>query len=72
MANGTINMRISLKSIGIFLIVLALVFWLCEQIFFGGLTEDGFLEESLFLPLGYLIAATGAVVLIVNWYRNRG
>jgi hypothetical protein len=49
---------------GLFLLLIGAIFILLENTFYQYLDEDGFLHESLFMPLGALALISGIILLI--------
>lgn len=48
---------------GIFFIILGAMSYLVEQVFYGYPDENGFLHESLFLPMAFILGCIGLVFL---------
>lgn len=44
---------------GVLFIILAVASGAAEAVFYGGIDENGVLQESFFLPLTFLLAAAG-------------
>ena len=57
-------MRPRLRRAGLSALLLASLFLLAETAFYGDLDADGVLRESLFLPLGALLAGLGVSLLL--------
>lgn len=49
---------------------LAVLCFVCESLWYGDIGEDGVLNESFFLPLGYIFAALGIVLVAVALVRR--
>lgn len=60
-------MKIKLRIIGIAVIGLALVFGLIESYFYGDLDADGVLQETLFLPLSFILTFLGATLVAISF-----
>jgi hypothetical protein len=51
---------------GLIFVFLGCISWIVEQASYGGLVdENGVLQESLFLPLTFLLAIPGVALLVV-------
>ncbi|WP_282611178.1 DUF3955 domain-containing protein [Pelagibius sp. Alg239-R121] len=50
------------RIVGIVALVAGTVSLLLEKIYYGYLDADGVLQESLFLPIGFLLLVLGAVL----------
>lgn len=59
-------MKRKLRRMGLGAILLAVLCWSTEAIFFAGLTEDGILRETFLLPLGYILGAVGLVMIALS------
>lgn len=53
-------------SLGLTLIILGALCFLAESVFYGTVDENGFLQESLFLPLSFFLGFAGLVLLAVS------
>ena len=51
--------------------VLAVGCWAAETMFYGGVTADGVLQESFFMPLTFLLLMLGTVLAALSlvWRR---
>lgn len=63
-------MKSKIRLIGISAIIIAVLFWLAEKIFYGGIDADGVLQESFFLPLSFLLGAIGILLVIVSLFTS--
>ena len=64
----------SVKTIGVLFLAAAIVCWAIQNTFYGYVDEQGFLHDSLFLPLGVLMFVAGAAFLAaaaVRWLVRR-
>lgn len=66
--------KMSLKSSRLFwgsliLLGLAVFCQVMEGTFYGGLDENGVLQESFFLPLSFLLGALGVALLLISVIR---
>lgn len=59
--------NLTLFGIGFFL--LGAMCGIAENVFYGWVDSDGVLQESFFLPLSFIFAAIGAVLLITALLR---
>lgn len=64
-------MRKKLTLAGVALIALAVLSGLAETLFYGGTDAEGVLQESLFLPLSFILAAVGVLVLAAAAFSKR-
>ena len=55
-----------LRIAGIIALVLAGLSWVAETTFYGGIDPNGVLQESFFLPLAFILAAIGVVLLGIS------
>ena len=51
-------------KIGLFLLILGIVFILLENIFYDYVDSKGILQESLFLPLGAISIIVGGAIIL--------
>lgn len=51
--------------------VLAGICWLSETVFYGGMDADGVLQESLFLPLTFILTCVGAALLFIPLFVRK-
>jgi DMSO/TMAO reductase YedYZ heme-binding membrane subunit len=63
-------MKSKIRLIGISAIIIAVLFWLAEKIFYGDIDADGVLQESFFLPLSFLVGAIGILLLVVSLFTS--
>ncbi|KPB02690.1 DUF3955 domain-containing protein [Ahrensia marina] len=63
-------MTSKIRLIGISAIIIAVLFWLAEKVFYGGIDADGVLQESFFLPLSFLVGAIGILLLVVSLFTS--
>ena len=64
----------SVRTIGVLFLAAAIVCWAIQKTFYGYVDEQGFLHDSLFLPLGVLMFVAGAAFLAaaaVRWLVRR-
>jgi uncharacterized membrane protein YkvI len=61
-----------LRKAGIVLIVLAVLSRIAEAVFYGDVGPDGVLQESLFLPLTFILLALGLVALAASVVARGG
>ncbi len=59
-------MKSRLRSTGFMALVLAGLSWLAETAFYGDIDADGVVQESFFLPLTFILAALGIVLLFAS------
>lgn len=60
-------MNYKIISIGLLIILLGVFSWLAEKYFYDGrLDNDYIVQESLFLPLAFILSGIGLVVIIVS------
>jgi len=55
-----------LRIAGIIALVLAGLSWLAETAFYGGIDPNGVLQESFFLPLTFILAALGVILIFIS------
>ncbi len=60
-----------LRLFGIVILFLAALSGLSEHLFYGGVDPNGVLQESFFLPLTFILAAIGIVVLVASLFQSR-
>lgn len=60
-----------LRLAAIVALCLAALSWVAETIFYGGVTAEGVVQESFFMPLTFLLAAIGVALFIVSLFRSR-
>ena len=51
--------------------LLAGLSWLAETAFYGGIDPNGVLQESFFLPLTFILAALGVILIFVSLLVKR-
>jgi|GEM_PF-2916286 len=56
---------------GVFLILLGISSYIAEQIFYGGVDENGVLQESFFLPLAFILGLIGLIMLFIGLVKTR-
>ena len=64
-------MRSKLRSIGFVAFILAGLSWLAEAAFYGDIDANGVLQESFFLPLTFILAALGVILIFVSLLVKR-
>lgn len=57
--------REKIAWIGFLLVALGLVFYVAERVFYGGVDDNGVLQESFFLPLSFILGILGTLLLLV-------
>ena len=60
-----------LRISGFIALVLAGVSWLSETAFYGDVDANGVLQESFFLPLTFILAALGVIMIFVSLLVER-
>ncbi|WP_035572747.1 DUF3955 domain-containing protein [Halomonas halocynthiae] len=60
-----------LRISGVTSLMLAALSWLVETLFYGDIDETGVLQESFFLPLAFILAALGIVLLVASFLTRR-
>ncbi len=60
-----------LRLFGIVALVLAVLSGLSERLFYGDVGPDGVLQESFFLPLAYILATLGIVMIAASVFQSR-
>ncbi|MCV6547582.1 MAG: DUF3955 domain-containing protein [Cohaesibacter sp.] len=55
------------KSVSFGFIFLGVFCFVMEALFYNGVDEKGILQESFFLPLGYLFVFSGLIFLAFHW-----
>lgn len=60
-----------LRISGFIALVLAGLSWLSETAFYGHVDANGVLQESFFLPLTFILAALGLVLIFVSLLVKR-
>ncbi|MDU9007116.1 DUF3955 domain-containing protein [Sedimentitalea todarodis] len=61
-----------LRISGFIALVLAGLSWLSETAFYDDVDANGVLQESFFLPLTFILAALGLVLIFVSlWVKRR-
>ena len=63
------NSRFRIASI--VALVLAGLSWLAETTFYGGIDPNGVLQESFVLPLTFILAALGVILMLVSLLVKR-
>ena len=51
--------------------LLAIACWLVQYAFYGDIDEQGFIRDSLFLPLGYIFLFISAILLGLSFIPRR-
>lgn len=67
-------MKVKLFIVGSIMLVLSALFGLLETRFYGDIAPNGVLQESLFLPLAFILFALAIVLyllLIIKWIRTK-
>jgi len=59
-------MKLKIRLTGLIALVLAGLSWLAEITFYGGIDPNGVLQDSFFLPLTFILAAIGIVILGIS------
>ena len=59
-------MNSRLRISGFIALVLAGLSWLAETAFYGGIDPNGVLQESFFLPLTFILAALGVILIFIS------
>ncbi|MDU9007035.1 hypothetical protein [Sedimentitalea todarodis] len=59
-------MKRKLQIAGLVSLALAGLSWLLETSFYGGIDSSGILQESMFLPLTFILAALGLILLATS------
>lgn len=60
-------MNYKIILIGLIIILLGVLSWLAENHFYGGRLDNNYVvQESLFLPLSFILSGIGLVVIIVS------
>ena len=59
-------MKTKLRNAGLIAIALAGLSGLAEASFYGGIDANGVLQESFFLPLTFILAALGLILLVAS------
>ena len=59
-------MKSKLRTAGFIAFALAGLSWLAETAFYGDIDSNGVLQESFFLPLTFILAAIGIVLLGIS------
>ncbi|CUH46711.1 DUF3955 domain-containing protein [Ruegeria atlantica] len=60
-----------LRLFGIVSLFFAALSGLSEHLFYGGVGPNGVLHESFFLPLTFILAAIGVVVIVASLFQSR-
>ncbi|SEW10104.1 Protein of unknown function [Aliiroseovarius sediminilitoris] len=60
-------MKKLLRTLGLVSLVFAATSWLAERVFYGGVDENGVLQESLNLPLSVFLGVAGGVCLLLSF-----
>jgi len=55
-----------LRIAGFMALALAGLSWLAETAFYGGIDANGVVQESFFLPLSFILAALGIVLILAS------
>lgn len=58
--------RRKLKISGVICLVLAGLSWVAETSFYGDVDAQGVLQESFFMPLGFILVVLGIAMLAVS------
>ena len=64
-------MNSKLRISGFIALVLAGLSWLAEMAFYGDIDPNGVLQESFFLPLTFILAALGVILMLVSLLVKR-
>jgi len=71
--NGNKPLKRNFRLFGIIAIAVAILFWLAETTFYGDVDANGVLQESLFLPLTFLFAIVGIMLIAASLFiKSRG
>jgi len=54
----------------IFLLILSIICFLCEKIFYDRIDENGYLQESFFLPLSFLFGFLSILFFLIFLVRK--
>ncbi|MDE9449378.1 DUF3955 domain-containing protein [Aliiroseovarius sp. Z3] len=60
-------MKNLLRTIGLVSLVFAAASWAAERTFYGGVDENGVLQESFFLPLSVILGIAGLICLALSF-----
>ncbi|WP_157859744.1 DUF3955 domain-containing protein [Tritonibacter mobilis] len=63
-------MLTKLQLTGLIGAIAGLVFLLLERLFYGDLDENGVLQESFFLPLGFLLLIAGILLFAIGTVKR--
>lgn len=58
--------------IGIILLILGVVSWIIEQVFYNKIDEKGILQESFFLPLSFILGIVGIYLMTIGILKGFG
>ncbi len=61
-------MKRIIRLFGFASIVAGILFWLAETVFYGDIGANGVLQESLFLPLAFLFAIVGIMLIAASFF----
>lgn len=64
-------MNSKLKLFGIAALIGAVLSYIAETTFYNGVDADGVLQESFFLPLTFILAALGIVMLLASLFVRK-
>lgn len=64
-------MRNKVLFMGYFFVLVGIIFIAFENIFYQYVDKDGFLHESLFLPLGVLSFVLGLILIFVIKLKDK-
>lgn len=56
--------------IGLTLILLGILSYICEMTFYNGIDENNVIQESLFLPLTFILGFIGVIFMIISGVTN--
>ena len=59
-------MKFKFRIAGLVALALAGLSWLAEASFYGSIEANGVLQESFFLPLTFILAALGLILLVAS------
>ncbi|MCA9810756.1 MAG: DUF3955 domain-containing protein [Candidatus Dadabacteria bacterium] len=59
-----------LSLIGVTFIAIGAACGIIQNVFYGWIDADGFIHDSLFLPLSYLFLFAGALLLLISILIN--
>ena len=60
-----------MRIFGLASLALAGFSWLAEMVLYGDVNAEGVLQESLFLPLTFIFAVLGVVLVVISIILDR-